>query len=70
VKQNTDFLLESCPIEAQGLFEHHAAQSEFSASVFWIRPAMLIQEDVETFIEHWQIKRDETQRGIVEVIEW
>lgn len=68
VMQN-DFLLESCPSEAQSLFDHHAAQSEFNASVFWIRPAMLIQESIETFIEHWQIKRDGTQRGIVEVIE-
>lgn len=68
VMQN-DFLLASCPVEAQRLFEHQAAQSEFSASIFWIRPDMLIQESVETFIEHWQIKRDGTQRGIVGVIE-
>ena len=32
-----------------------------------IRPSMLIAETLDHFIEHWQIKRDGTRRGIVEV---
>jgi hypothetical protein len=33
----------------------------------WLRPSMLFLETLEEFIEHWQIKRDMTCRGIVEV---
>jgi hypothetical protein len=33
-----------------------------------MRPALLIGETVEQFIEYWQIKRDGGQRGIVDVI--
>jgi len=41
--------------------------AKFGASIFWIRPSMLLLESLEEFIEHWQIKRDRTRRGIVEV---
>ena len=62
------FQLEDCPIESRGLFNHAVAQARYGASVFWLRPQMLISESVEEFIAYWQIKRDRTQRGIVEVI--
>jgi hypothetical protein len=62
------FRLEHCPMESRGLFDHAVAQARYGASVFWLRPEMLIGESLEDFIAYWQIKRDRTQRGIVEVI--
>ena len=37
------------------------------ASVFWIRRQAVIGGEQEA-LEHWQLKRDKTRRGIVEVI--
>lgn len=51
------------------LFDHLRAQRELGASLFAIRPGFIVGETVEEFIAHWQIKRDLSQRGIVEVIE-
>ena len=62
------FRLEECPIESRGLFDHAVAQARYGASIFWIRPALLIGEGVEEFIAYWQLKRDGSRRGIVEVI--
>lgn len=62
------FRLETCPSETQGLFDHAVAQVRYGANIFWVRPSLLISEDVETFIASWQRKRDGTRRGIVEVI--
>lgn len=49
------------------IFDHMAAQNAEGASVFWIRRMAAIGGEQEA-IEHWQIKRDQTKRGIVEVI--
>jgi hypothetical protein len=62
-----DFDLQACDEETRRLFEHTEAAEEFGASIFWIRPSMLLLERLEEFIAHWQIKRDRTRRGIVEV---
>ena len=62
------FRLENCPMESRGLFDHAVAQARCGASVFWMRPALLIGETVEQFIAYWQIKRGGGQRGIVDVI--
>lgn len=62
------FHLESCPIESRGLFDHAVAQARYGASIFWLRPQLLIGESVEEFVSFWQTKRDRTQRGIVEVL--
>ena len=62
-----DFDLGKCDEETRMLFEHSQAVTEFGASIFWVRPSMLILETLDEFIEHWQIKRDKTCRGIVEV---
>ena len=62
------FRLERCPMESRGLFDHAVAQARHGASVFWIRPALLIGEDVEQFVSHWQIKRGGAKRGIVDVM--
>jgi hypothetical protein len=38
------FRLENCPMESRGLFDHAVAQARFGASIFWMRPALLIGE--------------------------
>lgn len=53
--------------EALLLFEHAAAQAYFGASVFWLR-RLAVLDDEKATIEHWQVKRDGSRRGIVEVI--
>jgi Family of unknown function (DUF6932) len=50
------------------IFDHPAAQNSEGASVFWIRRMAAIGGEQEA-IEDWQIKRDQTRRGIIEVIE-
>ena len=64
-----DFDCNSCDNEMRTLFQHEQAAAKFDASIFWIRPSLLILDTLEEFIDHWQIKRDGTRRGIVEVIE-
>ena len=63
-----EFRLEHCPIEARGLFDHATAQARYGASIFWVRPGLLLGETIEDFVSHWQIKRDGSKRGIVEVV--
>jgi hypothetical protein len=53
--------------EAAILFDHLAVQNVEGASVFWIRRQAAIDGE-QAAVEHWQIKRDKTRRGIVEVI--
>ncbi|MBA3442734.1 MAG: hypothetical protein H0T92_23015 [Pyrinomonadaceae bacterium] len=53
--------------EAAIIFDHGAAQNAVGASVFWIR-RMAAMGGEQIVLEHWQIKRDKTKRGIVEVI--
>lgn len=48
------------------IFDHMAVQNIEGASVFWIRRMAAIGGE-EATIEYWQIKRDNTKRGIVEV---
>ena len=62
-----DFEIHTCDEVTRRLFNHTQAAEEFGASIFWLRPSMLFLETLEEFIEHWQIKRDLTRRGIVEV---
>ncbi len=66
---NDEFVLDECAIEARGLFDHAVAQARFGASIFCIRPALVLNETVDQFLQHWQIKRDGTRRGIIEVME-
>ena len=54
--------------EARLIFDHAAAQAHFGSSVFWLR-ALAALPDEEQSIAGWQIKRDGTQRGIVEITE-
>ena len=53
--------------EAALIFDHQEAQDVLGVSVFWIRKLAAIGGE-QAAIEDWQIKRDNTRRGIVEVI--
>jgi hypothetical protein len=53
--------------EAAIIFDHQSAQNVEGVSVFWIRCLAAIGGE-QAALEHWQVKRDKTQRGIVEVI--
>jgi predicted nucleotidyltransferase len=55
--------------ETRMLLDHERAEATFGASIFWIRPAMIFLETFDEFIAGWQVKRDQTKRGIVEVFE-
>lgn len=59
---------EDAPIESRGLFDHAVAQARFGASVFWIKPSIVIGEPLDDFIAHWQHRRDGSLRGIVEIV--
>ena len=62
-----DFKLEEAPRESQTLFSHSDAEARFGASVFWVREGMLTEEQMREFLDTWQLKRDGTYRGILEV---
>ena len=49
------------------IFDHVAAQHYEGASIFWIRRMAAIDGE-EAAIQHWQNTREQTKRGIVEVI--
>ncbi len=61
------FRSEECAAEGAVLFDHARADAELGASVFWVRPEMLLGEALERFLAFWQTKRDGRRRGIVEV---
>ncbi|MGH8065147.1 MAG: DUF6932 family protein [Candidatus Entotheonellia bacterium] len=56
------------PAEAQRLFHHDTAQSEFGASIFWVNAGTSFA-DTEDLIIGWQTRRDLQRRGTVEVID-
>lgn len=64
---NDDFDLTVCSEEMKRFLDHQQAENEFGASIFWIRPSLLLFETLDEFIESWQVKRDGTRRGIIEV---
>ncbi|MCI0388550.1 MAG: hypothetical protein MOB07_07260 [Acidobacteria bacterium] len=63
-----DFREQDYSEETLPVFNHLRAQRELGASVFWIRADMVLLETVDQFVAHWQVKRDLTRRGIVEII--
>jgi hypothetical protein len=66
VMQN-DFRSQECPAESAVLFDHARANDELGASIFWVRPDMLLGEPLEQFLAFWQTKRDGRRRGVVEI---
>jgi len=61
------FRTEDCPVESSILFDHARANDELGASIFWVRPDMLLGEPLEQFLAFWQTKRDGRRRGVVEI---
>jgi hypothetical protein len=55
------------PAGVMELFDHAVADSAFGASVFWIRPGLLILDTIEEFKNRWQRTRAGHDRGIVEI---
>lgn len=53
--------------EAALIFDNEKAQNILGASIFWIRKIAAINGEQQS-VKYWQIKRDNTRRGIVEVI--
>ena len=49
------------------IFNHLDAQNYEGASIFWIRRLAALEGE-DAAIGHWQLKRDGTTRGIIEVI--
>ena len=64
-----DFREQDYTAEVLPVFDHLRAQRELGVSVFWTRPGALLLETVDEFLAHWQVKRDLTRRGIVEIVE-
>lgn len=64
---NDGFDLTVCSEEVKAFLNHQQAENEFGASIFWIRPSLLLFETLDEFIESWQVKRDGARRGIIEV---
>ena len=62
-----DFRSENCPAESAILFDHASANDALGASIFWVRPDMMLGEPLEQFLAFWQTKRDGRRRGIVEI---
>jgi hypothetical protein len=58
-----DFRLEDCPWESRALFSHLAAEARFGATIFWFREEAMPKQ----LLRAWQLKRDGTLRGILEV---
>ena len=54
--------------EARLIFDHSAAQAHFGASIFWLRQVAALPNEDDA-VQSWQLKRDGTRRGIVEVTE-
>ena len=62
-----DFDVSTVRGEAAVVFDHMAADTYQGASVFWVR-RMAALGGKEAAIPDWQLKRDGSKRGIVEVI--
>jgi hypothetical protein len=54
--------------EARLVFDHPAVQAHFGASIFWLRRLAALPNEEEAILG-WQLKRDGTRRGIVEIKE-
>jgi hypothetical protein len=63
-----DFSLSECDDDARAIFDHQRAQAEIGASIFWAVPSAIIRSSLDDFLLGWGTKRDQTSRGIVEVI--
>ena len=61
------FRVEQLAGESRQLFDHGVAQTHFGASIFSLRRAAALDGE-QAAVEDWQIKRDGSRRGIVEIV--
>ena len=61
-----DFDVAELPRESQILCDHAPAQAHFGCSAFWLR-RLAAYGGEEATIEYWQVKRDGTKRGVIEI---
>jgi hypothetical protein len=64
---NDNFNVGDLSGEAKMLFDHSSAETHFGCSVFWVRKMGALGGE-QIAIEDWEIKRDGSRRGIMEVI--
>jgi hypothetical protein len=62
-----DFSVDDQTGETCDVFSHARAQRRFGASVFWVTRGTSLA-NIDDLVVGWQTKRDQTRRGIVEVI--
>lgn len=61
------FDLASLPGDAAVVFQHHEADAQLGASVFWSTRSGAFGGE-QAMIEYWQLKREGGFRGIVEIV--
>ena len=64
---NADFDLDKIPEETRALFDHTQARLRFDADVFWTK-ALMDPGVLNVWLDTYQVGKDFTRRGIVEVI--
>lgn len=65
---NDDFTKDDYKGDVLRIFEHLQTENKMKASIFWMLE-MSVTVNEKIFIEGWQNTRDNTKRGIVEVID-
>ena len=61
------FDVNDCGEETRAVFAHAQARNRFGASVLWVTRSTSMT-NIESLLTAWQTTRDQTRRGIVEVI--
>lgn len=67
MKAGFDTELANLPPEQRQAFDHEQAQLVFEADIFWATEA-IGEKELVSWLEVYQLSRDMSQRGIVEVI--
>jgi hypothetical protein len=67
ILMDNDFDYSKVKGETRLLFDNNIAQTHFGCSVFWMRRISVLNGEDKT-IRYWQVKRDGTYRGIIEII--
>lgn len=62
-----DFRVEDGPSPSEALFSHANAQSQYGASIFWLRERTVSPDTLRELRDAWQIKRNGALRGILEI---
>jgi len=56
-----------CEDATRAVFSNERANAELGASIFWTTPSGIFVGTIDDFLGYWQITRNLTHRGIVEV---